>query len=286
MVVNRKLSVSAAPPVSRTSSTQPAPRAPKTPTPSGFNDSKSKVPTKTKPPAPRQRRKSLHSYRTHIINSYVVPPIETLYQHAEPYTEPIKPYVTATTDFTRTHVIPRAATFLEVAGNQYRSQLAPWLHWLIIEQLWNGVVKPIYFDTLHPHLERHTRPHRFYYHKFLVPGARKGAAHAHATYIRAMPHAQHYLARAQENAFGAYETARPHVLGVYQRVRPHVVVILNQVQMQALGLASKASKVRREFVDPHVRRMLEKASESQVSSSQTESTTVAPAQPASDTTAT
>ncbi|KAG6840207.1 hypothetical protein C0991_008180 [Blastosporella zonata] len=205
--------------------------------------------------------KAFDSYRTHIIDPYIKPPIERLIHHSEPYIDPLKPYASATTAYARARVIPRASALLDTSLAHYDAQVAPRLHWLVVDRFWNGITKPLYFDNLHPYLERHTRPHRIFYHKVIVPGARKVVSRTHSTYIRVLPHAQHYLVNAQANAGRIYETVRPHVLRVYQRVRPHAVVLLNQAQLQLLCLTKKAGDMRREFVDPHLRKILDKVGE-------------------------
>ncbi|KAG6856442.1 hypothetical protein H0H87_004407 [Tephrocybe sp. NHM501043] len=312
MVVNRRFSVSTAPEISRTSSTQHASRVSKASTPPALGDKPEGTATKTSSkkkasiPSKRPRMKisytgpiqllllalsafvvytvtvcrdnssrksaiskSLDFYCTNIIDPYITPSIETLVQHSgpylEPYLEPLKPYATATTTFARIHVLPHASTLLDVTSKQYHAEVAPRLHWVLIEQFWNGLTKPLYFNILHPHLERHTRPHRFYYHKVLTPQVRKGAAYAHTTYLRIRPHVQHCLAKAQENAVGVYEAARPHALEAYQRIRPHAIAVLNQAQILALVLARKAGDIRREFVDPHLRKILDKVGENDAS---------------------
>lgn len=59
----------------------------------------------------------------------------------------------------------------------------------------------------------------------------------------------------------AYATAKPHVYAAYASVRPHAVLLLEKGKVQVLLLAGKAADARREFVDPHVRRIWDKVVE-------------------------
>ncbi|KAF5383568.1 hypothetical protein D9615_003765 [Tricholomella constricta] len=325
MVVARKTPAAPAPPASRSTSSQPLPRAAKqkaTPVvrPSESKPTKSKskpalVKVKPKPAdASFSRRlvllllsvlsvyaltvcrtdfprtspvcKSLDAYRTHILDPYVVPPLQSLLHHTEPHLAPLKPYATSTITFTRTHIIPPASaaisftrtriippasTALSFIVAQYNVHVAPRVRWFFIDQYWNGIIKPIYFKGPHPFLEAQTRPYRIFYHRFVVPFARKTAAQAQVWYTRTRPHAVAYLKLARLQACNAYKAAKPHALAAYARVRPHLVFALDRAKVQALLVARKAGEARREFVDPHVRRIWEKVGEAEVVSSSSES---------------
>ncbi|KAG6811676.1 hypothetical protein H0H92_006331 [Tricholoma furcatifolium] len=304
MVVDRRASVSAAPPLSRTSSTQPSRASTLLPIQADHTTSE-KPKSKTKKIRSKLKRRkilleengsyfgpfglfllllgalaaytatvcrtdfprtsslcqTLDIYRTHIIEPYIKPPIETFIHHAEPYAEPLKPYAASAAAFTRTRIVSPTSALLDSLALRYHVHVTPRL-----EQFWDGSIKPMYFDVIHPHLERYTRPIRIFYYSSIIPRIHQGLAYAHMVYLRVRPHAQHYVEKARKNAAAQYEKARPHLLGVYQSVHPHAVVLLNQAQMQALGLANKAGDIRREYVDPHVRKILDKVGENGASS--------------------
>ncbi|GLB43359.1 hypothetical protein LshimejAT787_1302600 [Lyophyllum shimeji] len=227
--------------------------------------------------------RSLDAYRTHVLDPYVVPPLQTIYQHTsphvEPYIAPLKPYAASTLTFTRTHVVPRARATASFLSRQWQAHVAPRLYWFFVDQYWNGIIKPIYFKGIHPHLEPHTRPYRIYYRRFVVPFARRTAARAHESYLRLRPHAIHYFGQARRYACAAYKTARPHIVEAYVRVRPYAVALWEQARVQVMRVARKAGEARRQFVDPHVRRIWEKVKEASTSpaSVSAASTTRAPA---------
>ncbi|KAH0582525.1 hypothetical protein H2248_010466 [Termitomyces sp. 'cryptogamus'] len=308
MVVNRRISVSTAPPVSRTASTQPAVRVPEISMPSVPN-----VHSQPDEPKKKRRRKatkpkkkivtfprllqvlfalfvvsvyasvvcrsdfsqslllcrSLDLYRRQIVDPYILPPVASVIQHAEPYVSTLKPYAISTAKFTRTHITPHISAFIDSSLFYYHAEVAPRLQWLIVDRVRNGVMKPLYFDALHPTFERHTRP---FYNDYLAPGASKVAAYAQATFVRVLPHAQHFLLNARKNAARVYEVVRLHMLDLHQRIRPHVIVFLDQAHTYALALAQKAGDSRRQFIDPHVRKILDKVTEKHDPSSDDSST--------------
>ncbi|KAG6861266.1 hypothetical protein C0995_002074 [Termitomyces sp. Mi166 len=219
---------------------------------------------------------SLDLCRTHIVDPYIVPPIQALLHHADPYIAPVKPYASSAAELTRTHVVERASALLDLTLVSYNTHLAPRLYWFFVDQYWNGIIKPIYYKGLHPHLEQHSRPYRIYYRRFIVPGVKKAVARTNATYIYLRPHAEHYLSKAWDHTINAYEKTRPHIIEAYRRVRPHVVVLLEKAQFHALVLASKAGDARRQYVDPHILRIWEKVSEPSNTTPYSESATPTP----------
>ncbi|KAG6840208.1 hypothetical protein C0991_008181 [Blastosporella zonata] len=308
MVVARKTPVAPVPSSSRPSSSQSAPKPTKsksTPAPSVTSNGKIAAPTKkSKSPIKKKtKRSSSHSklflillsaftvyavaicrtdfprtspvchsldlYRAHVLDPYVLPPIQTLVHHAEPYLEPIKPYASSAADFTRTHVVPRASAVIEFSIKQYHVHVAPRIYYYLVDQYWNGFVKPIYYQGVHPHIEPHTRPYRIYYSRFIVPGAKRFATNVHVNYVHLRPYAVYYLSEAQRHTINVYGTARPHVIEAYRRVHPHAVVVLEKAKIHALDLSGKIGDARREFVDPHILRIWEKVVEADVTPSPT-----------------
>ncbi|KAG6820430.1 hypothetical protein H0H93_000677 [Arthromyces matolae] len=302
MVVNRKLSVSAAPAVSRTPSTQPTPRPTlqkqsinqipatlngKTMSTSQSSRKSERRHKKKKKTAPHrsflqilfflvlsafsvytatvcsisstsQICKPLDAYRARIFDPYLLPPIKSAIQHSEPYVAPLKPYAAQAATFTHTRIVAPVSTFIDSSLSLYHAEIAPRLHWLLIDQAWNGFIKPTYSDTLHPILERHTRPHRFYYHKIIVPSARKLVYYVEVACARVKPHVQHYLTNAQKNAETLYSTVERHALKIYERLRPHMIIYLDQAQRQLHLVLQTVVDLRKQFIDPHVSKMLDK----------------------------
>ncbi|KAH0582526.1 hypothetical protein H2248_010467 [Termitomyces sp. 'cryptogamus'] len=225
---------------------------------------------------------SLDLYKTHIIDPYIVPPIETLSHHADPYIAPIKPYASSAAELARTHVVPRASALLDFALEKYNTHVAPQLHWFFVDQYWNGIIKPIYYKGLHPHLEHHSRPYRIYYRRFIVPGIRKATARVNATYIQLRPHVERFLFEARGHTINAYKKTRPYVIEAYHRVRPHAIALVQKAKFYALVLACKAGDARRQYVDPHILRIWEKVSEPSNASSYYETATPKPTQALED----
>ncbi|KAF5383560.1 hypothetical protein D9615_003769 [Tricholomella constricta] len=211
--------------------------------------------------------KSLDAYRTHILDPYVVPPLQSLLHHTELHLAPLKPYATSTITFTRTHITPPASVAFSYIITQYNAHIAARFHWFFIDQYWNGIIKPIYFKGIHPFLETQSRPYRIYYHRLLVPLARKAVAQIEVWYIQTRPHVVTYIELARNQACDTYEAAKPHALAAYARVRPHLVLVLDQARAHALLVACKAGEARRQYIDPPVRRIWEKVGEAEVVSS-------------------
>ncbi|KAG6870620.1 hypothetical protein C0992_012847 [Termitomyces sp. T32_za158] len=191
------------------------------------------------------------------LDRYVVPPVASVMQIAESYAAPLQPYAASTVDFAQT-IIPHIYSFVGSCLFYYDTEVGPRLRRLLVDQLWNSTIKPSYFDILHPTLKRHIYP---FYNNYLSPGVRKGTAYAQAAYVRSLPHAKHYLSNAQKNAARISKIVRLHAVNLYVRLRPHITMFLDQVHMLVLVIARKASDLRREFIDPHVRKMLDKVAE-------------------------
>lgn len=97
-----------------------------------------------------------------------------------------------------------------------------------------------------------------------MPYVERAKPHVHATYIAA-----------RKYSYTAYVTAKPQAIAAYARLRPHAIVFYHQAKVHAVRGLAKAAEARREFVDPHLRRIWEKVGEAEATAAATTSTAIA-----------
>ncbi|RDB15800.1 hypothetical protein Hypma_003644 [Hypsizygus marmoreus] len=219
--------------------------------------------------------RTLDVYRTYILDPYILPPLHRLAHRTAPHVAPLKPYVEPVADFTRTQVIPRVSTVTSLTHAQYTKYVVPAFHryvvpayqYYVVDQYYNGILKPIYLKGIQPYVYPHIRPYILFYHKIIVPFAHRTYEKVDAAYRHVRPHVLHYAAQARSAAYSAYRTAEPYGIEAWARVQPHVAALWEQIKVHALQIAKVAGDARREYVDPHVRRIWDKVIEAEVVSS-------------------
>ncbi|TFK63255.1 hypothetical protein BDN72DRAFT_964029 [Pluteus cervinus] len=308
MVANRKAQIVPAPPNSRSTSSQSLPKpstngkaklqavsAGKKHQPeklqhqlsNGSHDSSSKKKHQRKQPAPKSRTiwsslfsvvllllcfhafttcphdqslsypvcRTLSVYRRTIVEPYILPPLSSAF-----HSPAVKPYVQAVQQYVP-HIqraerqlrpyTQRAGTFLNAASaHAYKSYLLP-THKAYILPNYNAYLRP-YVAQASPYVSKLTTT-------------------VHDTWNTVQPHLKN-----------AYSRIHPYVLKAWEVVRPQLYTLLRHLQVQFTNLAKQLGELRKEFVDPHVRRIWEKVAESSIhASSPTPTSSVAPTSEAS-----
>ncbi|KAI0766674.1 hypothetical protein BD413DRAFT_480869, partial [Trametes elegans] len=182
--------------------------------------------------------RGLHEYRRLVIDPYIIPGIRQALAHPSvaPYVEKAKPYA----DYAVRTAKPIAAR----AHKEFDARVVP---------QWNKRVVPLYLQYAAPQLaklEAQTEPYRSRveqeYERVLGPYVRQGVATVNYLQQKARP----YVAIAAQKTYDGYQRARPYARPVWEKIR----IILGQL-LAFLG------EQRRQFVDPHVKKIWERVKE-------------------------
>ncbi|KAF9448945.1 hypothetical protein P691DRAFT_775049 [Macrolepiota fuliginosa MF-IS2] len=224
--------------------------------------------------------RSLATYRTRVLEPYVIPPLRAAITHpviVQPYEKYAKPvyqsYIRPATPYVAA-AQRRAAPYANAAMRFSKHTSS---------RVWNGIIKPYWVRAVMPRYALYVEPHLNkyvspiikrlnYYHLQVDPYIRN---FAHKTSVYAHWTQKYALAaynRVKPHALRAYDAAKPHVSRGYAHVRPllcqgfgiaqskgkYVVSEIMASMQVALG---RIGDLRRQFVDPHVLRIWEKAVE-------------------------
>ncbi|CDO69647.1 hypothetical protein BN946_scf184851.g35 [Trametes cinnabarina] len=182
--------------------------------------------------------RGLHEYRRLVIDPYIIPPIQHALAHpaVAPYVEKAKPYAD--------YAVRTAKPVAERAQKEFNARVVP---------QWNKRVVPLYYKYAVPQLVRldaQTVPYRSRaeqeYERLLGPYLRQ----AIATLAQWQRKARPYVALAAEKTYDGYQRARPYVRPIWAKVKVIVAQLLAMLGEQ-----------RRQFVDPHVKKIWEHVKE-------------------------
>ncbi|RPD76377.1 hypothetical protein L226DRAFT_460530 [Lentinus tigrinus ALCF2SS1-7] len=182
--------------------------------------------------------RGLSEYRRLVIEPYIIPPIQQALAHPSvaPYIEKAKPYA----DYAIRTAQPVAAR----VHQEFDARVVP---------QWNKRVVPLYYKYAVPQLmklEAQTTPYRSWveheYERVLASYVRRTASTLHQLQRKARP----YVVLAAEKTYQGYQAARPYARPLWEKVK----VVLAQV-------AAILGEQRRQFVDPHVKKIWEHVKE-------------------------
>ncbi|THU92963.1 hypothetical protein K435DRAFT_725740 [Dendrothele bispora CBS 962.96] len=211
--------------------------------------------------------RSLSQYRTHVLEPYLLPPIQNALSH--PSVAPVvskihaiertvtpvvvrtyaiaQPYISKSAKLTqsgvnrtyKTLVLPQYEKYVLP---QYRMRIAPY-----VNQLNDRMIEP-YLTPIVVNTHIYTN---------------KGFVYLHRIYTTVQPHVQ-----------SAYVRVRPHAQRAWTNAKPHLVRVVDSLQALLTVLVEKLGQLRRLYVDPHVMRIWDKVVEL---SGPTKTTPVTPA---------
>ncbi|KAJ3890854.1 hypothetical protein GG344DRAFT_48605 [Lentinula edodes] len=218
--------------------------------------------------------RSLSQYRTHVLDPYVLPPVQKALLH--PYVAPAvtkfyavehavapivirahtvaQPYITKATQLTQATALTAYAKLVTPMYNKH------------IQPLYQKYVDPLYMGYVYPRLhllrsrvlDPYLRPLMLKTHLY----ANKLFWTLHRIYLAAAP-----------RIHSAYVRARPLMDRAWEVAKPHVVQSVD-TGLKLFGLLlEKTAEARRQFVDPHVIKIWEKVVELSGSSGTTTSST-------------
>ncbi|KAJ7132367.1 hypothetical protein C8R44DRAFT_849879 [Mycena epipterygia] len=192
--------------------------------------------------------RSLSQYRIHVLEPYVLPPIQRALSHPS-----VAPYVEKAERLERETIRPvvlkTAAFSAPYATHAKRA-------------VWDSAVVPAYTAYVVPQWRAHILPP---WNKHVSPHIARATPYAVRTQrsLEATAAALHktYSKRVKPAAVQTYVIVKPYAIRGYRAARPHALTLYAHVRaLGALG-AAKAGAARREYVDPHVVRIWDKVLE-------------------------
>ncbi|KAJ7230493.1 hypothetical protein GGX14DRAFT_410949 [Mycena pura] len=267
MVVTRKTPVAPVPTGSRHNSSQAVPRSTKPKTSSSLAESsplkEAQTPAATQNPSrgfldlmlflflglfayytfttcPGDHTLS-NPYRTHVLEPYVIAPIENALSHPS-----VAPYVNKAAHIERVAIRPVVIKTVQVSA-PYAAATK--------RVVWDTGVVPAFNAYVVPRWRVHVLP---LWHKHASPHIARAAPHAaraqRALETTAAAAHKLYFQRVQPAVVQTYAFVKPFVIRTYVIAKPHVVATY-------VVLADRAGAARRAYVDPHVVRIWEKVLE-------------------------
>lgn len=198
--------------------------------------------------------RGLHEYRRLVLEPYIIPPIQHALAHPSiaPYVETVKPYA----DRAVTTAIPIAlraqAEWNQRVVPQWNARIVPQWNKRVIPQ-WNKRVVPLWETYAVPRLQLVTAQIYPYtslvlnkYEHYVGPTYRAVTSNLEILQRRARP----YIVLAAHKTYDGYQIARPYAIPVWQKI-----------QRLVRQLMILAAQQRRQFVDPHVKRIWEQVKE-------------------------
>ncbi|KAJ3777646.1 hypothetical protein FB446DRAFT_716417 [Lentinula raphanica] len=218
--------------------------------------------------------RSLSQYRTHILDPYVLPPVQWALAH---------PYVAPAAD--KFHEIERVVTPIAV---RTQNAVQPYIikttkiARVTALHIYVRLVRPLYTNFIQPMYQKHLDP---LYLQYVHPRVQIFRSRVLDPYLGPFVLKAHlYTNRAFWATHQLYMDVSPRVHAVFVRARPfvdRVWEIASPYVMEAVELGTRAvkwtleegAKTRRQFVDPHVIRIWEKVIELSGSTRTTASST-------------
>jgi hypothetical protein len=230
--------------------------------------------------------RSLKTYHTHVLEPYIIPPIRAAVSHptiVQPYEKYAKPVYQSYIEPMTPHVAAAHSRTAPYVKSAIRfSQGALWRFWNnVITPYWSRAVVPRYTLYLRPYANKYVKPlirRAGYYNDLAEPYVRSFARHTSVYAHRVYKYALVAYERSQPYVSRAHSALKPYVLRGYAQIKPLVCQTARIAQSKGKYVASKAvilfqvalgriGDLRREFVDPHILRIWEKAIEKSDSSS-------------------
>ncbi|KAJ3571040.1 hypothetical protein NP233_g4014 [Leucocoprinus birnbaumii] len=224
--------------------------------------------------------RSLASYRRHVLEPYVIPAVHSAITHPaviqpyeqyaklvyQTYIQPVTPYVAAAHKRTAPYVNTAVKLSKQTSSRVWNNVITPY---------WSRAVVPRYTLYLEPHINKYVSPlirRAKYYNQQAEPYVRSFAHHTSLYAHQAQKYASLAYNLTRPHVFHVYTAAKPYVVSGYARIKPLLFRIAGVAQSKGKYVASevmvlsqiavgRVGDLRREFVDPHVLRIWEKAVE-------------------------
>ncbi|KIP02740.1 hypothetical protein PHLGIDRAFT_32086 [Phlebiopsis gigantea 11061_1 CR5-6] len=190
--------------------------------------------------------RGLYHYRKLVLEPYLLPPVRQALAHpsVSPYVERAKPYVDRT--------IAVALPVAQRTRAEWNQRVVPQWQKRVVPQ-WNKHVVPQYQQHIEPYVtqvEQQVRPYvtrlQAEYELKVGPYLRGIAVALHKWHQEARP----YVVLAAHKTYDGY-----------QRAKPYAIPLLQRLQLLSLQGAQFLGEQRRQFVDPHVKKIWERVNE-------------------------
>ncbi|KAG2011355.1 hypothetical protein CC2G_011486 [Coprinopsis cinerea AmutBmut pab1-1] len=218
--------------------------------------------------------RALYSYRKHILDPYVLPPLKTAYNSPviQQYAKPIVEKTCTVDNAVRPKVVKSYRTVKGVLVPWYtRAFLPRWNQYVAprLEKGWKeGVEKPLrpYFYTIHVHstkVQRELHAHLRRAEDAILPYWKAAQPHLARVYAILID----LWVKIQPYARTAFATSQKVAGEVWVKAKPIIATSAEQAQVYAKLGAKGAIEARRRYVDPHIQKILEKVDGNASSSS-------------------
>lgn len=206
---------------------------------------------------------SLASYRAHIIEPYLLPPVYQAFQHpsVQPYLEKaseiqqqITPYILTAEELARPYVrYAKVLAWDRALVPAYNDYIVPQFHEHIVPQIRAHVSPQLQqlLSQVHPHLSP-AYDAAVKAHSLANTAYETTYPHLYQAYSIAKPHALDAYVQVKPYALQGYEIARVKSIEGYELAKPHAIVAYGKA-LEYLKLAlAELVQLRRKYVDKHV----------------------------------
>ncbi|KAJ3809695.1 hypothetical protein F5876DRAFT_43345 [Lentinula aff. lateritia] len=218
--------------------------------------------------------RSLSQYRTHVLDPYVLPPVQKVLLH--PYVAPA-----VTKFYAVEHAVAPIVIRAHTVAQPYITK-ATQLTQATAMTAYAKLVTPMYNKHIQPLYQRHVDP---LYMRYIYPRLHLLRSRVLDPYLRPLMLKTHLYANqlfwtlhriyvaAAPRIYSAYVRARPFMDRAWEVAKPYVVKSVD-TSLKLFGLLlEKSAEARRQFVDPHVIKIWEKVVELSGSTGTTTSST-------------
>lgn len=190
--------------------------------------------------------RGLYEYRRLILEPYLLPPVQHALSHPviAPYVDRAKPVVNRAIAITTPIAIR--------AHHEWTTKVVPQWDRFVVPQ-WQRHVVPQWKQHVIPHLERVEQKLQPYiirvhlaYERRVEPRLHIAAYNLH----KFQQHARPYVVLAAHKTYDGY-----------QRAKPYAIPVLHKLQLLLVRISQFLGEKRRQFVDPHVKRIWERVNE-------------------------
>lgn len=190
--------------------------------------------------------RGLYHYRKLVLEPYLLPPIQHALAHPSvaPYVERTKPYIDRT--------IAVAKPIALRAQSEWNHRVVPQWEKRVVPQ-WKRHVVPQYKQHVQPYVQKVEEQVQPYITKLQAEYETKVSPYVRVAVIN--------LHRWQHEARPYVVLAAHKTYDGYQRAKPYAIPVLQHIQALLLQFAQFLGEQRRQFVDPHIKKIWERVNE-------------------------
>ncbi|KAK7060795.1 hypothetical protein VNI00_000528 [Paramarasmius palmivorus] len=198
--------------------------------------------------------RSLSQYKTHILDPYVIPQVQ---EHIIPPIQRVLEHPNIHLTVVRLQEAQRrVAPYAEAAKERIQPHVVRAVDCLLeqVERVWEVIVVPRYQQWIQPHIQPYLD---LLQHKFVEPYLQP-FLHKSTLYLHFVANK---LRQASPHVDRAVSLLRQYSHVIYVRVKPHALQAWESLKPLAIKAGEQIGELRRIYVDPHVWRIWEKVVE-------------------------